>query len=185
MRIARAACAAGLVLTVGPPAARAETEQAVSVGLGYATFSIPVAKMGDVEAHTVSPNIGGALAASYERALGSDVSLRGELALGAFYGGNDPKTSPTSFAALADLGAVYRFDVARYVPYAFGGLGAVTAGGGPLDSSAAFVLVVGGGLDWLVSRERSWGIELRLASFGGDITVFTAGVRGTTRWGFF
>jgi len=90
----------------------------------------------------------------------------------------------TSFAALGDAGVVYRFDVLKYVPYAFAGIGGVAAGGGPIDSGADFVLVIGGGLDWLVSRERSYGLETRVASFGGDITVVTFGVRGTVRWGF-
>src|SRR5262249_41364105 len=69
------------------------------------------------------------------------------------------------------------------VPYLFGGLGGVVSGGGPIDRGADFVLVVGGGVDWLVSRERSLGLEARIASFGGDITVGTCGVRGTVRWG--
>jgi hypothetical protein len=36
-----------------------------------------------------------------------------------------------------------------------------------------------------VSRSRSYGIEGRLASFGGDVTIFTFGLRGTVRWGYF
>jgi hypothetical protein len=28
------------------------------------------------------------------------------------------------------------------------------------------------------------GLEARVASFGGDITVVTFGLRGTLRWGF-
>jgi hypothetical protein len=78
---------------------------------------------------------------------------------------------------------VFRFDVLQVVPYLFAGLGGVVSGGGPLDRGADFVLVVGGGVDWLMSRERSIGLEARLASFGGDITVATFGVRGTLRWG--
>jgi hypothetical protein len=73
----------------------------------------------------------------------------------------------------------------KYVPYAFGGVGGVATTGGPIDRGVNFVLVVGGGLDWLTSRSRSYGIEGRLASFGGDVTVFTLGVRGTLRWGYF
>jgi hypothetical protein len=44
---------------------------------------------------------------------------------------------------------------------------------------------VGGGLDVLAGRDRSWGIEGRLASFGGDVTIFSIGVRGSVRWGYF
>jgi hypothetical protein len=133
---------------------------------------------------TLSPDVGGTLAVSYERSISSDFSLRGELAGGVFYGGAQAMQSNTSFAALGDAGIVYRFDVLKYVPYAFAGLGGVAAGGGPIDRGANFVLVLGAGLDWLVSRERSYGIEARVASFGGDITLVTVGVRGTVRWGF-
>jgi len=86
---------------------------------------------------------------------------------------------------LGDAGVVFRFDVLKFVPYAFGGLGGIMAGGGPIDRGTDFVLVVGGGVDWLQSRERSLGLEARVASFGGDVTVVTFGVRGTVRWGFF
>jgi len=47
------------------------------------------------------------------------------------------------------------------------------------------VLALGGGLDVLASREKSWGVEARLASFGGDVTIFTVGLRATKRWGYF
>jgi len=47
------------------------------------------------------------------------------------------------------------------------------------------VLVVGGGLDCLTSRTGSYGGELRLASFGGDITVVTLSFRASLRWGYF
>ncbi len=133
----------------------------------------------------MSPDVGGALATSYEHAIGSDFSLRGELAGGLFYGGNTDKQSALSYAGLVDAGAVFRFDVLKYVPYAFGGVGAVVTHGGAIGSGASFVLAVGGGLDVLVSRSRSWGIEARLASFGGDVTIVTFGLRATTRWGYF
>ena len=94
-----------------------------------------------------------------------------------------PVVSQTSFASLGDAGAVFRFDVLQVVPYLFAGLGGVVSGGGPLDRGADLVLVVGGGVDWLMSRERSIGLEARIASFGGDITVATFGLRGTLRWG--
>ena len=55
----------------------------------------------------------------------------------------------------------------------------------PIDRSTAAVLAIGGGLDILASRSRSYGIEARLASFGGDVTLFTLGLRATCRWGYF
>jgi hypothetical protein len=121
----------------------------------------------------------------YERALSTDFSLRGEMVGAVFTGGNTSKQSATSYAGLADVGAVFRFDVLKYVPYAFGGIGALVSGGGPIERGGELVLSVGGGLDVLASRSRSWGIEARVASFGGDVTVVTVGVRGTMRWGYF
>ena len=169
-----------------PTAARAEGERAFSVGLAWATFSTPgTPSMENMEPPAITPTVGGALSLIYEHAIGSDFSLRGEGAFGLFYGGNAEEQSSMSYAGLADVGAVFRFDVLKYVPYAFGGVGAVTTTGGAIAGGTSFVLAIGGGLDVLVDRGKSWGIEGRLASFGGDITIFTFGVRGTTRWGYF
>jgi hypothetical protein len=165
--------------------ARADDEQALSVGLGYATFSTVGKAMGNMTPPTLSPDFGGALSGTYERMLGTDLALRGELATGLFRGGEGKGQSPTSWALLGDVGVTFRFDVLRWVPYAFAGVGGVMAGGGPIDRGSDFVLVVGGGLDRLLSRKRSIGGEVRIASFAGDITVTTVGVRGTVRWGFF
>lgn len=173
-----------MLLLLATPA-WAEGESALSAGFSYATFSVPGKKMGNMAPPTLNPDLGGALSVSYERAIGSDVSLRGELAGGFFYGGNGKTQSALSYAGLVDVGATFRFDILKYVPYAFGGVGGVFTGGGPIDSGADFVLVVGGGCDWLVSRDRSYGVEGRLASFGSDVTVFTLGLRGTVRWGYF
>ncbi len=176
-----------VLVALGWPAsaARAENEQALSVGVGYATFSVPGPAVENMAPPAVSPDWGGVVSATYERMIGSDVGLRGELAGSLFRGGNTMKQSPGSYALLGDVGVVFRFDILHVVPYAFGGIGAVTASGGPIDNGRDFVLVVGGGADWLRSRERSYGVEIRLASFAGDITVFTIGLRGTQRWGFF
>jgi hypothetical protein len=169
-----------------PTRALAEGERALSLGLGWATFSTPgVPSMDNMEPAAITPTVGGALSVTYEHAIGSDFSLRGEGAGGLFYGGNSEDQSAMSYGFLVDAGAVFRFDVLKYVPYAFGGVGAVMTTGGPIASGTNFVLAVGGGLDVLVDREKSWGIEGRLASFGGDVTIFTFGVRGTRRWGYF
>lgn len=166
--------------------ARAEGERALSVGLGWATFSTPGKKVGNTEPPALSPDVGGALSVIYERAIGTDLALRGELTGGLFYGGTaDAMQSRTSYAAIGDAGVVFRFDVLKYVPYAFGGVGGLVSGGGPIDRGPQLVLAIGGGLDILQSRARSWGFEGRLASFGGDITIFTFSVRGTVRWGYF
>jgi hypothetical protein len=164
--------------------AHADGDSALSVGLGWATFSTTGKSKGKQAPPTLSPDVGGALAVSYERSFSTDLSLRAELAGGVFSGGGQEMESNTSYALLGDAGVVFRFDVLKFVPYAFGGLGGVSSGGGPIDRAADVVLVVGGGVDWLERRERSLGLEARVASFGGDITVVTFGIRGTLRWGF-
>jgi hypothetical protein len=170
--------------------AHAEGERALSVGASFATFSTPGKKTGSQVPPDVTPDGGGALSLSYERTFGSDFSLRAEAAGAYFHGGDNPKMnqSPSSYAALGDVGFVYRFDIYTVVPYAFAGIGGVLSGGGPIDQHARgdeFVVVIGGGVDWLQSRDRSYGLELRMASFAGDITVTTVGLRASTRWGFF
>jgi hypothetical protein len=173
-----------LLLWAAPAVAE---EKAASVGVGFAGFStIGVAK-GKMEPPALGSDVGGALSLEYERAIGTDFGLRAEAVTGLFYGGiQDPKKqSNVSYAGLVDVGGTVKFDVLKYVPYAFGGLGAVISAGGPIDTSLDMVVVVGGGLDILSSRKRSWGVQAKVASFGGDITVFSVGVRGTSRWGFF
>jgi hypothetical protein len=165
--------------------AHAEHERALSLGLGWATFSVPGVAEANKEPVAVTPTVGGSLGGTYEHAVSSDFSLRGEIAAGMFWGGKSEDMTSVSYAGLLDVGAVVRFDVLKYVPYAFGGVGAVVTSGGPIGDQANFVLAVGGGLDVLVSRSSSWGIEAKLASFGGDVTIFTLGVRATHRWGYF
>lgn len=172
-----------MIVAVLGGVAHGEGERALSVSLGWATFNALGEPMGKQAPPTLSPDIGGVLGVSYEYSISSDVALRGELAGGVFYGGGQAMQSQTSYASLGDTGAVFRFDVLKVVPYLFGGVGGVVAGGGPIDRGADFVLVVGGGVDWLTSRERSLGLEARIASFGGDITLVTFGMRGTLRWG--
>jgi hypothetical protein len=182
-----AALALGTFGTLGASTgtAHAENERALSVGLGWATFSIPGEPVSNKEPESVTPDVGGALAITYEHALSTDFSLRGEIVGGLFYGGAKADQSNLSYVGLVDAGLVFRFDVLKYVPYAFAGIGAVASGGGPIENGLDVVLAIGGGLDILQSRAWSYGVEARLASFGGDVTVFTLGVRGTVRWGYF
>ncbi len=133
----------------------------------------------------LSPDGGGAVSVAYEHAIGTDLALRAQLAGGAFAGGAQKGESNASYAALAAAGVAFRFDVVRHVPYAFAELGGVVSGGGPIARGGEFAIAIGGGLDWLASRTRSLGGELTIASFGGDVTVVTVGVRGSVRWGYF
>lgn len=174
-----------LVAAAAGPAA-AEDERSLSATLSYAYFSTVGAMPEDgSEPPALASDIGGSLTLAYERMLGTDVGLRGSLTGGGFYGGEELEQSPRSYALLADAGVVFKLDILKYVPYGFAGIGGVVSGGGPIDQGLDFVVVLGGGLDYLITRQRSLGLEVRLASFGGDVTVMTAGVRGTVRWGFF
>jgi len=176
-----------LLAILAPALAHADGEQAVSVEAGYATFSTVGKKVGSMAPPALSPDWGLNLAVVYEREVSSDLYLRAEGAGAYFEGGTQAKMkqTDTSYAGVADLGVVFRFDVLRDVPYAFGAVGGVLSGGGPIDRGSDFVVVIGGGLDWLQSRKRSYGFEAKLASFGGNITVFTVNLRATSRWGFF
>lgn len=160
------------------PSARAD--RALSIGAGWATYStLGEPLMPRMPAPTLTAELGAHLQLTYEHGISSEVSLRAELATALF---ND---DGWSYLALSDLGVVYRFDVVKYVPYGFAGVGAVASAGDPIDSDLDAVIVLGGGLDILSDRTRSWGIEGRLASFAGDTTVFTLGLRGSLRWDFF
>lgn len=176
----------GVGLGVAPGTARADDERTASVGLGWAWFSTlgEPAEEGQ-EPPALSPDAGGSLTLAHERMIGTDIGLRGEATGGVFYGGNQEMQSKASYAVLADVGLVFKLDILRFVPYGFAGVGGVASWGGPIDNGIDFVVVLGGGVDWLTSRKRSVGLEARVASFGGDVTVLTVGIRGTVRWGLF
>ena len=163
--------------------AYADGETALSAGVGWATFSTPGKKTAQqMSPPAITPDFGGTLSVTYERAVSTDFSLRGDVA-GAMFTGGGP--GGRSFAALGTAGATFRFDVLKYVPYAFAGVGGLVSSGGAIDKGGELVVTIGGGLDYLLGRDHSAGVEARLASFGGDVTVFTVGVRGTIRWGYF
>lgn len=172
-----------LLATASP--AVADSEQALSLGLGFASFSAPGEPAMNMAPTTTSPDWGSGLFASYERMIGTDVGFRIDAAGALFRGGNTEMQTTTSRAFLGDAGLVFRFDVLHVVPYAFAGLGVVHSTGGPIDRGVDYLVQIGGGVDWLRSRKRSYGLEVRLASFADDVTFFTIGIRGTQRWGFF
>ena len=164
--------AAALAAAAGP--AHADGESALSFGANWSLYSLPTEDDMDETSYA-----GMGLAVEYERAFAESLSWRVELTGGVFL-------DDSNWFGIADAGAVYRFDVLKFVPYAFAGVGVIVAGGGPLDEIAVDpALVLGGGLDFLRSRDWSWGFEGRLATFASDITTFSAGVRYTRRWGYF
>jgi hypothetical protein len=169
------AAASVLVLAAIASTARAGAgESALSVSLGWATY----ATLDDM-GQTVNPTAGAALGVTYERGISEALSWRIGVTGGGFLGGG------TSVAGWATGGLVYRFDVLKYVPYVEGSLGGVVVGGDPLPTGVDPLLELGAGLDVLVDRQTSWGVEGQLGSFAGGTTVLTIGLRGTWRWGYF
>jgi hypothetical protein len=166
--------AAAAVVAAGAGRARAD-ESAASLSLGWATYSLP-----DDNDMDITSYLGLELDAMYERAFSEPLSWRVELGGAVFH-----HSDGTSVMAVADAGLVYRFDVLSWVPYAFAGVGGVTAGGGPLPTTTEPILVLGGGVDKLFSRDHSAGLEAHLASFAGDVTTFSLAFRMTLRWGYF
>lgn len=73
----------------------------------------------------------------------------------------------------------------RYVPYAAIGVGALVRGGGPFELGVEPALEIGGGVDVLRGRARSWGVAAAITSFAGDTTTVTVTLRSTWRWGYF
>ena len=129
---------------------------------------------------------GHALSVGYEHSVGTDFSLRGDLAGAFFHGGND-QTKKQS-----------REPVRRRLPTSAWRSGSTCSSGCRTRSAGSAgwrrvaarstarrvrrFVVVGGGLDPAEPR-LVVGLEARLASFGGDITVFTIGLRGSARAG--
>ncbi len=173
-------CACGLLAAHLATPGRAAAEEALSLSAGWATYStLGEPPMPMKTPPTLTPDFGLHLSIGYERSVSREVSLRAELTGGLF------AAEDWAYAAVGDAAAVYRVDVVKYVPYGFAGVGAVATSGAPIDDGVDWVVVIGGGLDVLASRSRSWGVEGRLASFAGDTTVFTLGLRSTARWGYF
>lgn len=172
----RAAIAIGLVVAAAPGVARAgDGERAVSLGLGYATYATPDA----MDEETLMPTAGAALAATYERGFGDDTAWRADLVLGGYLGGG------AAASALATVGLTYRVDVLKYVPYIEAGVGALVRTGGPFDTGAEPALRLGGGLDVLRGRARSYGVAIAMTSFASQTTTLAISLRSTWRWGYF
>jgi len=163
------------VLAIPGRATAGEGERAVSVAAGYATYATPDDEM----MTTLTPTAGAAASVGYERALGDEVSWRADLVLAGYLGGG------AAGSALGTVGLVYRIDVLKYVPYVDVGVGALTRAGGPFAVGVEPALRIGGGVDILQSRARSWGVVAAMTSFASRTTTFTAGLRSTWRWGYF
>ena len=167
---------AAAVLGAPSVALAGEGERALSVSVAYATYATPDAEMEE----TLTPSIGGAVAVTYERALGDEVSWRADLGFATYLGG-----SGTALSGLGTVGLVYRIDVLKYVPYVDVGVGALARGGGPFETGVEPALRLGGGVDLLKSRARSVGLVVVMTSFASTTTTLAVGLRTTWRWGYF
>jgi hypothetical protein len=169
------ACAVIAILFSVSAARAGEGESAVSPSLGWAGYATT-----DKDGKAVSSSIGAAAGATYERGISEALSWRVSL-VGAGFTADKGR----SVSAWGAAGLVYRFDVLKYVPYVEVSVGGVWIDGATLHNGMDPLLELGGGLDVLSSRDRSWGGEIRLGSFAGDTTILTVGVRTTWRWGYF
>ena len=175
MRAAAAWFAVAALTTAASSADAGDGERAVSLGLGYATYATPNAEDDD----TLTPTAGAAVVATYERGVGADTAVRADLVVGGYFGGG------TVGSALATVGLGYRVDVLKYVPYLEVGVGALVRTGGPFEPGVEPALRIGGGVDWLRGRARSYGVAVIMTSFASETTTLAVSVRSTWRWGYF
>jgi len=163
------ATAAALVCVLAGPAARAEDgERAFSLSLSYASYTIP-----DHEP------LGGVIGVDYERGLSDAVWVRGSAGGGLYY------SDGPAYSGHAIIGLTYAFDVLKYVPYANVGAGAIVVAGDEFDTEIEPLIEIGAGIDFLRSREFSWGFVVRYETYTHETSFVTAGARMTWRSGFF
>jgi hypothetical protein len=150
-----------------------EGESALSVSASLAGFSVP----------DHSP-VGGALGFDFERGLTDVVWLRASGGGGGFSDGDS-----IAYAGYSEIGITYVIDVLRYVPYVNLGVGGiylhVDEPGEEFENGFKPLISLGGGVDLLTSRSRSYGVFTRFESFLGRSAFFTLGARASWRWGFF
>lgn len=165
------------VLTWSIPAEAGEDDRLLSAFVGVGAYT-----------HGEHAPQGATVGAEYERGFSDAMSLRASV-LGGYYfigGGNPDMPDPeNSFSVQSTVGVTYFIDVLKYVPYANLGVGAVYIGGGPAGGTFDALVEFGVGLDVLHSRSWSYGVQIRMDSFAQETSVFSGGVRGTYRWGFF
>jgi hypothetical protein len=175
--ILRAIAFAAIVLCARPALA-ADGEKVFSLGVDYATWTVPQdIQNSDEDSITAQ---GGALGVDVLRGFGDSVWLRAS-----GHGGVYRALGETSWDVGGTVGVRYAFDVLRYVPFLDLGVGGLAVGGGAVDTAFKPVVELGLGLDILESRTFSWGVVLRFDSFASQAVFLTAGARVSWRWGFF
>lgn len=158
-----------VALVIGArPAWASDDESALSVSLGYGTYTIP----------DYRPD-GSVLGVEYERGFSDTFSWRVAGGAGGYYG-----SDLLTYSGHVVFGLTYLFDVIKYVPYANLGVGGIVIGG-DVDTRLSALVELGLGLDVLRSRSFSYGVQIKFESFVQQTSFFTAGMRATWRWGFF
>ena len=163
-----AAAALALALTA-PPAAASEGVRSFSASLSYGTFRL------DDE---VEPQ-GGVLGFDFEHGLSDTIALRAAAAGGLYY------QDAMAYTGHAVVGLTYVFDVLKWVPYVNLGVGGIVVDGAELDLRIEPLIELGAGVDFLQSREFSWGLQARYETYTTRTHFLSAGLRMTWRWGFF
>lgn len=169
--------ALGLCL-VATSAAAGPGENALSLGAGYATYVTPSPDEDDDG--NVSPTVGGVATVTFERGVTEYGAWRVRAA-----GGQYTSDEGTAVTGLVTAGVSYRLDVLKYVPYAAIGVGALARSGGPFETGIEPAIELSGGVDWLLGRSRSVGLDIAATDVIGDTTTLAITLRSTWRWGFF
>ncbi len=146
-----------------------EGESSFSVGVAASGFSIP----------DHSP-VGGLVGVDYEYSVTEAVWLKLSAGGGAYYDDGNP-----AYAGYSHIGISYLIDVLQYVPHIDLGVGALAVGADDVEDPLLPLIEVGVGMDFLTSKERSYGVFARFESFLGRSAFYSVGVRRSWRWGFF
>jgi hypothetical protein len=167
------------VVLAWPAAALAgDGDHALSLALGYGTYSI--VQLNATKAAERRTMHGGALVLDYDRGFGDAWGFK-IMAAGGLGDG------PTGLAwnASGTVGLRYALDVLRYVPYVHAGVGAMIVGGGGIDREVKPIVELGAGIDVLESTTWSWGVSVRVETLGTDVVFFTITPRLSYHWGYF
>lgn len=151
----------------------AEGDRAVSAGLGYAGFAL-------VQDDDTRSAHGATLTLEYEHGLSDTLGLRFGASGGPFF-----RAKGTAWAGAGTVGITYTWDVIQLVPYVSGSLGAIVAGSGGIGTEVKPLLQLGVGVDWLRSRELSFGLAAQVEVYLADMVYWSVGPRVTYRWGYF
>jgi hypothetical protein len=161
-----------VLLVVSSVARAADGESALSVSAGFSSFTVSQGR--DVS------GAGGVVNVDFTYGVAEAFWLRATVG-----GGLYSAASELTSGGTATIGVYYAVDVLRYVPYVTAAVGAFVAGGGAVDTKARVVLEIGAGVEIGEGKSFSWGIDARLASFGGGATTFTVGPRISFKFGYF